>query len=108
MGTHIICDLYGVSFVKLNKLEDIVAAFDAAVEAMGATVLNKFPYQFSPQGVTVLYALAESHISCHTFPERGSVALDCYTCGSMDTRAGMQVLINYFGPIETRLKEINR
>jgi S-adenosylmethionine decarboxylase proenzyme len=75
---------------------------------MGATVLNKFSHQFTPQGVTIVYALAESHISCHTFPEMGSVALDCYTCGSMDPETGMQILIDYFKPIEIRLQELSR
>ena len=25
--------------------------------------------------------LSESHLSIHTYPERGFAALDCYTCG---------------------------
>jgi S-adenosylmethionine decarboxylase len=82
--------------------------FDKAVEKMGATVLHKFGHQFSPQGVTVLYALAESHISCHTFPEKGSVALDCYTCGSMDPKVGMDVMIEFFQPTEISMKEFPR
>ena len=75
---------------------------------MSATVLNKFSHQFSPQGVTVVYALAESHVSCHTFPEKGSVALDCYTCGHMDPKVGMGVLIEYFQPSEISIKELER
>jgi S-adenosylmethionine decarboxylase len=75
---------------------------------MGATVLHKFSHQFIPQGVTVVYALAESHISCHTFPEMGSVALDCYTCGKMDPKVGMQVLIDFFNPIEVAMQELSR
>ena len=83
-------------------------AFDKAVEAMGATVLHKFSHQFSPQGVTIVYALAESHISCHSFPEKGSVALDCYTCGSMDPKTGMEILIGFFKPTEISMREIAR
>lgn len=108
MGTHIICSLYGIPFSRLNHLEAIKSAFDQAVTIMGATVLHKFSHQFTPQGVTIVYALAESHISCHTFPEKGSVALDCYTCGHMDPKKGMEVLIQYFKPIEVVLQEILR
>lgn len=108
MGSHVICSLYGIPFGKLDNLEAIALAFDLATEKMGATVLHKFSHKFSPQGVTVLYALAESHISCHTFPERGSVALDCYTCGSMDPKVGMSVLIDFFSPIEVITKEFER
>lgn len=108
MGNHVLCSLYGVSFLALDDLEAIAAAFDKAVTVMNSTVLNKFFHKFSPQGVTIVYALAESHISCHTFPEKGSVALDCYTCGDMDSKAGMQVLIDYFNPSSTDLREISR
>jgi S-adenosylmethionine decarboxylase proenzyme len=83
-------------------------AFDRAVDAMGATVLNKYHHKFSPQGVTVLYALAESHISCHTSPEIGEVAIDCFTCGSMNPEKGMDVLVKHFNPIETRIRVISR
>jgi S-adenosylmethionine decarboxylase len=108
LGTHVICSLYGISFSRLDNILAIQLAFDKAVATMGATVLNKFSHQFTPQGVTIVYALAESHISCHTFPEMGSVALDCYTCGSMDPKSGMQILIDYFKPIEIRLQELSR
>ena len=108
MGKHVICSLYGVPFKELNDLDAIRRAFDLATEAMQATVLHKFSHQFAPQGVTVLYALKESHISCHSFPELGSVAIDCYTCGKMDPKVGMDVLIDFFNPIEVSMQEFLR
>ena len=108
MGTHVICSLYGIPFEKLNNLSAIREAFDLAVDKMQATVLHKFSHQFIPQGVTIVYALKDSHISCHSFPEMGSVALDCYTCGKMDAKVGMEVLIEFFDPIEVSMQEISR
>jgi S-adenosylmethionine decarboxylase len=55
-----------------------------------------------------VYALAESHLSIHTFPENGSCAIDVYTCGDMNARKGMDVLIEYFKPIEVSMKEVSR
>jgi S-adenosylmethionine decarboxylase len=55
-----------------------------------------------------VYALAESHISIHTFPEEGSCAIDVYTCGTMDSKKGMQVLIDYFNPVEVNMQEVKR
>jgi S-adenosylmethionine decarboxylase len=92
----------------LDDLDGIRAAFEKAVEACGATVLNRFSHKFQPQGVTVVYALAESHISAHTFPENGCCAIDVYTCGSMNSMEGMQVLIDHFNPIEVSIQEITR
>jgi S-adenosylmethionine decarboxylase len=108
LGSHVICSLYGIPFKKLDDLAAIKAAFDVSVEKMGATVLHKFSHQFIPQGVTILYALAESHLSCHTFPEKGSVALDCYTCGEINPRVGMDVIIEFFNPIEISMQELMR
>jgi len=108
LGHHILVSLYGISFRLLDDIDGIRAAFEQAVEACGATVLNRFSHKFQPQGVTIVYALAESHISIHTFPENGSCAIDVYTCGSLDTRKGMDVLIDYFNPIEVSMQEVSR
>lgn len=108
MGNHILVSLYGIAFNLLDDLEGITQAFENAVQACEATVLNRFSHRFDPQGVTIVYALAESHISIHTFPENGCCAIDVYTCGDMDSRGGMQVLIDYFNPIETVMKEVSR
>lgn len=108
LGHHILVSLYGISFALLDDLDGIREAFEKAVDTCGATVLNRFSHKFSPQGVTIVYALAESHLSIHTFPETGSCAIDVYTCGDMDSRSGMQVLIDYFNPIEVSMQEIKR
>ena len=35
-------------------------------------------YKFEPQGFTILALLAESHISFHTFPEKGIISFDFF------------------------------
>ena len=108
MGHHILVSLYGISFHLLDDLTAIRDAFERAVQACEATVLNRFSHQFHPQGVTIVYALAESHISIHTFPEKGSCAIDVYTCGDMDSKKAMEELIEHFQPIEVSMQEISR
>ena len=108
MGHHILVSLYGISFTLLDDIAAIRAAFEKAVEACGATVLNRFSHQFHPQGCTVVYALAESHMSLHSFPENGCVAIDVYTCGDMNSMSAMNVLIEHFKPIEVSIQEVNR
>ena len=108
MGHLILVSLYGISFGLLDDIAGIREAFEKAVEACGATVLNRFSHQFHPQGVTVVYALAESHLSVHTFPEEGSCAIDVYTCGSMNSMDGMRVLIEHFNPVEISIQEVKR
>ena len=108
LGHHILVSLYGISFTLLDDITAIRNAFEKAVGACGATVLNRFSHQFHPQGVTVVYALAESHISIHTFPEGGTCAIDVYTCGDMNSMSAMNVLIEHFKPIEVSIQEVNR
>lgn len=108
MGNHVLVSLYGVTFSLLDDLLGIQNAFEQAVDACGATVLNRFAHQFTPQGVTIVYALAESHLSIHTFPEEGSCAIDVYTCGDMDSAKGMQVLIDYFKPVKVSSQKVSR
>ncbi len=54
-------------------LDDIVSLLDV-------TVVGRVSHKFQPQGVTILLLLAESHISVHTWPERGSFTIDVHTC----------------------------
>jgi S-adenosylmethionine decarboxylase len=108
LGHHILVSLYGISFNLLDDLAAIKDAFERAVQACEATVLNRFSHQFHPQGVTIVYALAESHISIHTFPENGSCAIDVYTCGDMDSKKSMEVLIEHFQPVEICMQEVKR
>ena len=108
MGHHVLISLYGISFSALNDILGIREAFEKAVSACGATVLNRFSHQFVPQGVTVVYALAESHISIHTFPENGCCAIDVYTCGDMNTNAAAQVFVEHFSPVEISIQEFKR
>jgi S-adenosylmethionine decarboxylase len=75
-------DLWGVDFEKLNNKEFLHKLLKEAAELCGATVIGEQSKQFEPQGVTVLHMLSESHISCHSYPESGFIAIDCYTCGS--------------------------
>jgi S-adenosylmethionine decarboxylase len=66
-----LCDL-----VRMQGLCDrIVAELDLHV--VGDPSWHSFP---SPGGVTGLYLLTESHLSCHTYPEYGLAAFNLYCC----------------------------
>ena len=81
IGTHLIVDLFNCGFGVLNDSEALKALLVMAAEEAKCTVLHAYAHQFNPQGVTAVAVLAESHISIHTYPERGYAALDVFTCG---------------------------
>ena len=55
-------------------------------------------HQFSPHGVTGVLAIAESHISVHTWPEKGFAAFDVFMCGNAEPRKALDVFKRVFEP----------
>ena len=93
MGKHYLLNLYGCSFVLLNDEHFLIDLLENAASASGATVCQTISKKFDPQGVTVLCLLSESHISIHTWPERGSAALDVFTCGESNPELAMEHML---------------
>jgi S-adenosylmethionine decarboxylase len=109
IGTHIIVDLFNCGFGVLNNSEALKALLVMAAEEAGCTVLGAYVHTFSPQGVTAVVILAESHVSVHTYPERGYAALDIFTCGdkAMPMKA-MALLIDKLKPGFYNFKTMER
>ncbi len=85
-----------------------MALREAAVTA-GATILHSHFHHFSPNGgVSGVVVLAESHISIHTWPERGFAAIDIFMCGACDPHDAIPVLRRAFSPGRVDLNEERR
>lgn len=97
LGQHTICEFWGAR--HLDSPEVTEAAFRRAVAAGGATLVELVVHQFSPQGVSAVAVIAESHLSIHTWPELGYAALDYFTCGDhVDVDAIFEVLKQAYEP----------
>ncbi|QLG38769.1 adenosylmethionine decarboxylase [Paenibacillus sp. E222] len=108
-GRHVAVDAWGVDFDLLNSAEYLQAQLVEAAEACGATVMSVQSKQFEPQGATVLVLLSESHLSIHTYPERGFAAIDCYTCGeTVDPQMAIDYLVSVLKPEKTYAKKLLR
>jgi S-adenosylmethionine decarboxylase len=81
IGSHCILELFGCPSQLLDDTQFIQSAIQEAVKSANATLLKEISYQFEPFGVTALALLSESHISIHTWPETGYIAIDVFTCG---------------------------
>jgi S-adenosylmethionine decarboxylase proenzyme len=95
--------------VVLNDLDMLRdAMLDAAIKS-GAVILGDSFHRFSPQGVSGVVVIAESHLSVHTWPEYGYAAVDVFTCGStVDPQRAADVLIERLGSRNHSLTEIKR
>ena len=80
-GQHLIADIQGVSNLDvLHSLPKLMHMMDEICKKYDYHVLHRAHHCFTPQGITILYLLSESHFSIHTYPEHGYVAIDLYTC----------------------------
>ena len=78
---HILFTLKGCSDEIIDDAELIRMILFRTVKEVKATLLHLNVHKFEPQGVTGFALLAESHISIHTWPEKGMAVCDVFTCG---------------------------
>jgi S-adenosylmethionine/arginine decarboxylase-like enzyme len=63
------------SFSQLNDINYLKNMCDCIIQKIKLTPLKDASHQFEPQGVSIIYLLAESHLSIHTWPENNCFAL---------------------------------
>jgi len=108
MGNHLLLEVYNVEYDILNNEMPLLETIQRGISRAKMTVLNIFTHKFDPQGVTIVIALAESHVSCHTWPEMGTVAIDVYTCGEGNPRLIAIELLKYLNSYSYSLREVSR
>lgn len=94
--------------MQLNDEFFLCDLIENAAESSGATVIKTISYHFLPQGVTAVSLLSESHISIHTWPERGEAAIDIFTCGDCIPKVGCDIILEQLKPTYHNLKIIDR
>ncbi len=109
LGRHILAELYGCSAEILNDLVKIKEIMTNAALEAGAEILEVAFHQFSPQGVSGIVVISESHLAIHTWPEYGYAAVDVFTCGtSVDPWVSCYYLKKLFKAKNMTAKEIQR
>lgn len=109
LGTHLLLELHACDPQALNDLSLIREILIGAAERVGATVVGHSFHQFSPQGVTGVVSIAESHICIHTWPEYGYAAMDIFTCGEgFKLQAAVDLIVKSLGSKEHSVTEIRR
>ncbi len=99
-GEHLMIDGYKGNKEKLNDKELVLKCLNELPELTGMRKLTEPQVYFAadndikdPGGWSGFVVIAESHISVHTFPLRGFVSIDAYTCkNGMDT----DLIVEYF------------
>ena len=108
LGRHLLMDFYGCDKCCLDDSVYIEEQLRSAAKAARAHVLSAIVHRFSPQGVTGILSLRESHLAIHTWPERQFAAADLFSCGSIDPWPAYVTLEKSLGAARATAREETR
>ena len=109
LGIHLILELQECRPDLLDDLDYVRQTLLEAAESTGATIIGDTFHKFSPQGVTGVVAIAESHLCIHTWPEHGYAAADIFTCGeAFSPHAAAQIIADKFACKSLDTREVTR
>ena len=111
---HLIVDGYGADRKRLLD-EDLVYRFlDECPGRIGMTkMITPQVYTYRGRvpedwGISGFVLIAESHISVHTFPDRGYLNIDVFSCKSFDAAESVSYIEGFFGLAETKVSTLER
>lgn len=107
IGTHFVADFWNARMIEDEKeLQNLLVE---AVKAAKGTPLKSAIHKFSPQGITGVIVLSESHLSIHTWPEKNYIAVDVFTCGNTaDPEKAIEYLKEKLSPEKVKMRKIKR
>ena len=109
LGRQILVDLFGCDPVLLSDEALVQRVMEDAARAARATIVRSVFHRFSPQGVSGVVVISESHLTIHTWPERGVASIDIYTSGARaEPRLALPVLRKGFRAASERVQELQR
>lgn len=101
-GPHLMLDLGQCNALILNDLDACFTLLNELPEKIGMTKITQ-PYVFrysgavpEDDGITGVTIIAESHISLHTYPKKGFVFVDLFSCKSFDVNKASDYVVRFF------------
>ena len=109
-GVEWLVDAHGCLPEKLRSAEVLATIFDRAVRELGLHAAADPLWRTFPGegGVTGLLLLTESHLTCHTFPERGFAGFNLYCCRPRAEWPWRTHLAEMFGAREVDVRALAR
>jgi S-adenosylmethionine decarboxylase len=115
-GTEWLVDAAGCEPRQLSDLRHLQNLCAELVDTLrlrviGTPLWHQFPSlgaDGQPGGVTGLYLLAESHLTCHTFPEHGRAAFNLYCCRQRPAWDWEDFLGRWLGALHVAARSVPR
>jgi len=105
---HLLVELFDCNIEALQNQDLLADLLNRAAKAAKVTIVQSVFHQFSPQGVTGVVIIEESHLSIHTWPEYGYASVDFYTCGEGLPEKAFEVIEAGLGAQRSELLMIDR
>jgi len=102
-GPHLMVDAYGCDKAKLEDMGLVASILDELPTAIDMTkIMPPYVFRYSGEvpedwGVSGVVLIAESHISIHTFPDKGYLSFDIFSCRDFDTDYATEYIVREFG-----------
>jgi S-adenosylmethionine decarboxylase len=106
-GNHIIIDLWGAQ--GLDDMTLMEATIRQVVIDINATLIHLHLHHFEPNGgISGVAVLAESHLSVHSWPEKGFAAFDVFSCGDSTPEKAVAILTKAFCAQSSKVTTLKR
>ena len=111
---HLIVDGFGGDPQTLRDADLLYGFLDTCPDEIHMTKIappHVYTYRGKrPQdwGLSGFVLIAESHISVHTFPDRGHVNVDVFSCKAFDVEGALAVVKDTFGVSRTKVWTLDR
>ena len=103
-GPHLLMEASGCSYEKLTDINLLTNLLDRLPDQMKMTKIMA-PYVFEYKGevpedwgVSGIVIIAESHLAIHTFPDKGFLTVDIFSCKEFDVREAVNEIVKAYEP----------
>ena len=109
-GIEWVVDAHGCHVESLRNPALLRELFERMIKGLGLRPVGETQWHQFPNtgGITGLCLLAESHLTCHTFPEFGSLCLDLFCCVPREAWDFNGELASVFGAKSVTIRTLTR
>lgn len=105
---HLLVELFDCDKQALEDKTLLTHLLEDAARAANVTIVQSVFHQYSPQGITGVVIIEESHLSIHAWPEYAYASVDFYTCGDGKPENALKVIENVLQAGRTEVMLIER
>ncbi len=93
-----------IPITEVSRLKELMREL---LQKSGFEILNSVEHNFSPQGHTSVWLLAESHLAVHTFPEEGKTYVEISSCNEKKNNYFISLLNKHIAELCEKDAQIN-